>query len=598
MLGKRGPQRGLFEADTLYGAFVGWKTFYGWLASQRGELFRDEDFAGLYVLDNGRPSVPPSLLATALVLQTYDRVSDEEAKQRAAYDLRWKVALGVGLDERPFAKSTLQEFRAQLIVHQEQAAIFRKSLELARRRGKFRLRSGEARKLKVALDTTNILGRGAVKDTYNLLADGIVKLARVLAKLVEEPLAAWAERHGYGRYVSGPSLKGQAGIDWSDAAARRRCLGAIVADADRLLGLARQERTGLAEGSPEAAALVEAAGLLGRVLLQDVERRDDGPALKEGVTADRLVSVHDPEMRHGRKSARKRFDGHKAAIAVDTDEQLITAVAVLPGNAQDHERALALSEQAEENTGCAVVETHADGAYGDGATRRAFAEAGRELVAKAPAEGATGQLPKSAFALDLAAGTCACPGGQQTADLRPLKWGGAIFHFAAAVCGACPLRAQCGKGAGGRTIRVHPEEGLLQAARARQASPAGREDRARRQVVEHRIARLVQLGVRQARYVGRTKTLFQLLLAAAVANLTLLANAGGEAGLAPDPAGAPAGLASTLVAALLARWSLACRLGGPSRDSELLVNPLVGNGRWQAVPLPAPARTPGFRPGF
>jgi hypothetical protein len=69
------------------------------------------------------------------------------------------------------------------------------------------------------------------------------------------------------------------------------------------------------------------------VLVQDVERRGDGPALKEGVAADRLVSVHDPELRHGRKRASKRFDGHRAALAVDTDEQLITAVAVLPGNA-------------------------------------------------------------------------------------------------------------------------------------------------------------------------------------------------------------------------------------------------------------------------
>jgi DDE family transposase len=315
------------------------------------------------------------------------------------------------------------------------------------------------------------------------------------------------------------------------------------------------------------------------------------------VAADRLVSVHDPEMRHGRKSARKRFDGHKAAVAVDTDEQLITAVAVLAGNAQDHERALELVEQSEENTGCVVVETHADGAYGDGETRRAFADAGRELIAKAPTEGTTGQFPKSAFALDLAAGTCGCPGRQQTADLRPLKWGGGIFHFAAAVCGACPLRAQCVKGAGGRTIRVHPEEGLLQAARARQASPAGPEDRARRQAVEHRIARLVQLGIRQARYVGRTKTLFQLLLAAAVANLTLLANAGGEAGSAPDPVAA-AGLVSVLVTALLAQWSLAGRPGGPSRSLQLLASPLVGNGRWQAVPLPAATKMPGFRPRF
>ncbi len=162
MLGERGPQRGLFEADTVYGEFVGRQTFYGWLASQRGELFRDEAFTALYCPDNGRPSVPPSLLATALVLQTYDRVSDDEAKQRADYDLRWKVALGVGLDERPFAKSTLQEFRAQLIVHQEQAAIFQRSLKLARRRGHL----PKGRKLKAALDTTNLLGRGAVKDPY------------------------------------------------------------------------------------------------------------------------------------------------------------------------------------------------------------------------------------------------------------------------------------------------------------------------------------------------------------------------------------------------------------------------------------------------
>jgi len=77
MLGKRGPQRGLFEADSLYSDFVGRDTFYGWLASQRGTLFRDEDFAPLYTLTNGRPSVPPSLLATALVLQTYDGVSDD-----------------------------------------------------------------------------------------------------------------------------------------------------------------------------------------------------------------------------------------------------------------------------------------------------------------------------------------------------------------------------------------------------------------------------------------------------------------------------------------------------------------------------------------
>ena len=82
MLGKRSKQRGLFEADTMYLEFVGPDSFHGYLASERGRLFRHEDFTDLYCRTNGRDSVPPSLLATALVLQAHDRVSDAGAKDR------------------------------------------------------------------------------------------------------------------------------------------------------------------------------------------------------------------------------------------------------------------------------------------------------------------------------------------------------------------------------------------------------------------------------------------------------------------------------------------------------------------------------------
>src|SRR6266545_6777532 len=138
MLGKRAPQLGLVEADALYLEHVGRDSFDGFLAGQRGQLFRDEDFAELYCRDNGRPSVPPSLLATVLLLQTYDGVSDEEAKARADFDLRGKVALGVGLADRPFAKSTLQLFRAHLVLHDQIRAVFQKSLAFARETGYFR----------------------------------------------------------------------------------------------------------------------------------------------------------------------------------------------------------------------------------------------------------------------------------------------------------------------------------------------------------------------------------------------------------------------------------------------------------------------------
>ena len=173
MLGERSDQRGLWEADRLYLDHVGRDTFYGLLASLRGRLFRDADFAEFYCPDNGRDSVPPSLLATALLLQSHDKVSDAEAKARADFDLRWKVALGIEVEDRPFAKSTLQVFRAQLILHDKVREVFESSLRLARESGYLKKRS-----MRVALDTTNILGRGAVKDTCNLLADGIVQLLR------------------------------------------------------------------------------------------------------------------------------------------------------------------------------------------------------------------------------------------------------------------------------------------------------------------------------------------------------------------------------------------------------------------------------------
>ena len=291
MLGKRSAQQGMFEADMLYGEFVGQRTFYGYLASQRYELFRDADYAELYCQDNGRPSVPPSLLATALVLQTYDDVSDDEATRRAAFDLQWKVALGVEVNVRPFAKSTLQEFRAQLIVHNQTRAIFQRSLEVAKRRGVWKKGHApqERQHIKLALDTTYVLGRGAVRDTYNLLADGIVEVLRALAKLGPYELLELAEEVGCTWYVTGSSLKGQAEVDWTDPQARQHFLADIVADAEQLLELVRGTRAGLVPESDQDQELVAAAELLARILAQDIERDASGPRLKRGVAPHRLI---------------------------------------------------------------------------------------------------------------------------------------------------------------------------------------------------------------------------------------------------------------------------------------------------------------------
>jgi len=462
-----------------------------------------------------------------------------------------------------------------------------------------------------------------------------VQVGRELAKQAGMTLEAWAEGAACSRYVSGSSLKGQADIAWDRPAERKRFLRQIVADADRLLELARAARDSLKADSPEDRALTKAAGLLSRILLQNIERtpraqrtgqaatagpaastdagaatsgagpssQATGPAsgaqelatatpepvpaheptaatpaapksaaaaaaagptppppearvqdidIKQGVAPDRLLSVHDPDMRHGHKSAAKRFNGHKAQIAVDTDSQLITAVAVLPGNAPDHDQALAMVTQTETNTDCSVSDTVGDCAYGDGPTRQAFADAGRTLVAKVPTATNQGRFPKTDFAIDLEAGSCTCPAGQTTTDLRP-SGDGQQFHFAAVVCSQCSLRDQCVRGDGGRSVQVHPQEALLQAARAFQASPSFADYRCRRQAAEHAFARLMQRGLRKARYRGTAKVLFQLAMAAAVVNLTLLAN--GAQRTATNPT-----LGATffaLAGALLALWMAA-----------------------------------------
>ena len=539
MLGERSDQRGLWEADRLYLDHVGRESFYVLLASLRGRLFRDSDFAEFYCPDNGRDSVPPSLLATALLLQSHDKVSDAEAKARADFDLRWKVALGIEVEDRPFAKSTLQVFRAQLVLHDKVREVFESSLRLARESGYLKKRS-----MQVALDTTNILGRGAVKDTYNLLADGVVKLLWALAAVEQAPVREWAQAQGCQRYV-GSSVKGAAAIDWSDRRERRKLLAEIVADADRLPELARQVLEKLPGDSPERPGIVESAELLGQLLLQDIKRRsgdgDDGVSLKDGVSRDRMLSVHDPEMRHGHKSSSRRFDGHKAAIVVDTDSQLITAVEVLPGNAPDNLGALELVEASEANTGVPVEEAMGDAAYGDGDTRQAFADAGRTLIARVPGRPDRKRFPKDDFVIDLSAGSCTCPAGQVTHTIVPAgkRTNRArrvhrlqAFQFDGAECRTCPLRPQCiaAKGSRGRRVMIHPQEALLQQARALQQSTHYDEYRARRVVVEHRLARLVQLGLRQSRYFGRVKTRCQLYLAATVANLTLVAGKLGRSG--------------------------------------------------------------------
>lgn len=208
---------------------------------------------------------------------------------------------------------------------------------------------------------------------------------------------------------------------------------------------------------------------------------------------------------------------------MEPESQLIVDVEVLAGNAGDAAGALAQVERVEARLGQRVAETVGDCAFGGGATRQEFADAERELRAKVPGTPERWGIPKQRFTLlwegPVVTGV-SCPGGSTTREFVAKKDGGRGFSFGKE-CHRCPLRHKCvqsGKAGASRTVQIHPQEALLAAAREYQASPAGQMTLRQRVGVEHALARLAALGMGQARYVGRGKTQWQLLLCAAVAN--------------------------------------------------------------------------------
>lgn len=514
MLGKRDPQRPLFGVGNVFPFQLRQGSFHAQLAAAAPRLFKDEDFLQLYCKDFGRPSVAPSQLVLLTLLQYEAGCSDAEAIERSACDLRWAAVLDKAAGEPLCAKSTLQMFRGQLTLHKRLQAVLQASINEAKRAG---LLKGGA--LTIALDTKPIVGRGAVEDTYNLLCTGIVELVRALSRRTRQKPADWAREQGLWRYFSG-SLKGSANIDWSNEAARLAFLNEVVCDARRLLSLSEPY-----EQDKEGEPIREAASLLRQLLLQDIEckEQEDGSVeakIKEGTAKDRMPSATDPDQRHGRKSKSKRFNGHKGSLAVDTDSQIILDVDVLPGNAPDAQGALEQTERVEEITGQTVAVTLGDCAYGSAETRQEFADEDRTLIAKVPQEAARadGHFSKSAFEIDVEAGEVVCPAGHAAELVSTDKDGGKVYGFGA-LCADCALRSACTSAKQGRTIHLHAQEAILQAARAYQASEEGKAELRDRVVAEHRLARMGQLGMGQARYKGRKKTRFQMFMLATIANL-------------------------------------------------------------------------------
>ena len=477
-------------------------SFYGRVAAHSEKLVREEWFAGLYSR-RGRPSVPPALLSKVLLLMFHENVSDRQAEERARYDLRWKAALGLGIDEVGFDATALCRFRARMVLHEKERLFFEQTVRAAKEWG---LISSEVAEV---IDSTPVLGAGAVQDTYNLLRSSLRKVLKVVHTRTDtyQRLLEMLKRKDYDE-------TGKPEIDWDDPKAQKALLNEFVQDARTVL----KETENLELDAGDKAA----RELLATVTEQDVEEQPDGTvALKQGVAKDRVISTRDPEMRHGRKSSKGRFDGHKAHIMENHEAEIITGVEVTAANVPDAEPLPKMLDQQKE-MGITVKEVMGDTAYGSGDTRADMVEREVKLIAPVPPEVNGEFFPKSAFAIDLQARTCRCPSGhvvEMKGHHKKGKAGG--FQFGD-LCQECPLRAQCTKSKQGRTVGVHRHEELLQQGRAEQQTDTFKKAYRKRPIVERKIAELVRHGMRQARYIGKDKVLLQLAWTAAMVNLKRL----------------------------------------------------------------------------
>jgi len=506
VLGRVEAQGSLLETRHARRNLVTKGSFYERLAEHGDEIIRDEDFAHLYAEGTGRPSIPPSVMVRAMLCATHDKLaSDRETSRRTRVDSDWKAAMGVDDWFEGIGATTFSLMRARMVLDDADRDLFEKTLAKAVEVGVFK------GKLTAIIDSSPVHGAGAVADTYELVRKMAGRLARAMGGHLDSELRSKALA----------LAAAKPGIDWQDPAARKVHLGELVELVARLLGEAavfEQEASG-----PEVA---EAAGLLSQVVRQDVTDAADGVEISQGVAHDRVVSHSDPEMRHGRKSASRRFDGHKMDLITDEGSELVLGVDVRPGNAGDGDGAAPLLAQVQAVGTIEVGKLLGDMAYSDGDVREAVEELGVEMVAKVPPVTNRGLFPKTDFSINVAEAKVTCPAGQTTRDVRPSKdhkgRPSMTFHFAPETCAACPLRDACTTGKGGRTIVVGPHHERIEAARMAQVEPETKALLRRRPKVERKIDHLQDLGMRKARYRGRRRTLLQARLAATVANFKRL----------------------------------------------------------------------------
>ena len=492
MQGLSESNRELLDASALCRQLVPEGSVEAFLADHRHELFPDEMFADLFVSKRGRPSIPADTVASVMVLQALEGLSDRDAARALTDRISWKVACGLALDDAGFDFTVLTYWRSRLRNSERPERIFEAVRQVIDATGVLK---GKTRR---ALDSTLLDDAVATQDTVTQLIGAIRRVRRVVRGASDVALVA----HDY-------DSAGKPAISWDDEVARAELVDALVVDALNLLDAYEDVE------EPEGASAI---GLLALVAGQDVEFLEERWRIVRAVAKDRVISVVDPESRHMHKSRSSYRDGYKAHLCVEPETGLITAAALTPASAPDGPTGVALLDG--EESGLQVL---ADGAYGSGDTLAALGDAGHHRAIKPhPSNSAIpGGFQRDDFVVDEDAGTITCPAGQVVA-ITPAR--NAVFGVR---CANCALRPHCTNARAGRHLRLIAHDAqLVESRRAWRDGDFISDYRKYRPMVERSIAWLVRGSSRRVRFRGVEKNQLGLTTRVAALNLRRLINLG------------------------------------------------------------------------
>jgi len=493
------------------------RKLFAFLRDHRNELFDDSfqaELGGMYRdTGAGKDPIPPALLAMGIILQAYLGVSDAEAVELTVVDLRWQMVLDrLGCTEPAFSQGALVDFRDRLIRNDMDLRLLERTVEVAQQTKAFDWKK-LPKTLRVAIDSSPLEGAGRVEDTINLLAHAARKVVVCAGELLGWPMARVARVAGIPVLLES-SVKKALDLEWSVPGAKETAVDILAQQIESLEAWLRKKL-------PEEMAkppLKEHVDTLAQIINQDLEPDPSGGGrsrIRQGVAAGRRVSIEDGEMRHGRKSKTKLFNGYKRHVATDLDTDLIVACAVTPANRPEEVAASVLKadiEQQERRIG----ELFCDRGYiASPVVSEVIAEGG-EVICKPWVARNGKRFTKADFKINLRDMTITCPAGEvERIDL------GADVEFDATSCAECPLRTQCTTATSGhgRTVSIADDERLQQRLRKLTATPRGRKRIRERVAVEHSLAHLGRRQGKRARYRGVRKNLYDVRRAAAIQNL-------------------------------------------------------------------------------